>query len=247
MAFYEEISKYYDYIFPTGEEQVSFLCQAAGLPPKSVLDIACGTGGYSIELSELGYNVTASDIDDEMINELNNKISENGYRISVKKSNMLDVDKNVCGKFDLAFCIGNSVVHLANKQEVIKFFKAAKRLIKRHGSFVVQIINFNRIINKGITELPKIVNKETGLVFERYYRYDSVENKIYFKTILSVEDKKLENEIELLPLLHDEIIDLLAAANFKQVCSYGDFKGGEFDENNSFVLILEAKKDGPFL
>jgi len=62
MGFYEEISKYYDYIFPVGKEQINFITKVAGEGPKSVLDIACGTGGYALELAKQGYAVTAVDL-----------------------------------------------------------------------------------------------------------------------------------------------------------------------------------------
>jgi 2-polyprenyl-3-methyl-5-hydroxy-6-metoxy-1,4-benzoquinol methylase len=35
--------------------------------------VACGTGGYSLELAKQGYNVTAVDLDAEMVEKLKNK------------------------------------------------------------------------------------------------------------------------------------------------------------------------------
>ncbi len=67
MGFYEQISKYYDYIFPAGKEQIDFIETAAGTPPKKVLDIACGSGGYSVALAKDGYSVTAVDLDEKMV------------------------------------------------------------------------------------------------------------------------------------------------------------------------------------
>lgn len=241
MGFYEEISKYYDYIFPTGKEQLKFIKKSAGSPPKRILDVACGTGGYSIELSKSRYDLVATDLDKKMIEELNNKLIKDNLSIEAVQSNMLEIDEKIQGKFDLIFCIGNSVVHLANKEEILKFFKASKKLIKRKGSLIIQIINFDRIIKQGITELPKIVNDDIGLVFERYYRFDIENNKIFFKTILTVEDKKIENEIPLLPLLYGEAIDLLISAKFKKVRLFGDFNGNEYDKDNSFMLVIQAK------
>ncbi|MDP4181321.1 MAG: class I SAM-dependent methyltransferase, partial [Bacillota bacterium] len=59
MGFYDEISKYYDYIFPSFEEQLRFINDIAGEPPRSLLDIACGTGSYSIKLAKKGFDITA--------------------------------------------------------------------------------------------------------------------------------------------------------------------------------------------
>lgn len=176
MSFYKEISDYYDYIFPTGKEQIDFISRNAGNPPKSLLDIACGTGNYSIELAGMGYEVMATDISVEMIKQLESKISNLGYniyKIKCMQAGMLDLAEKLHEKYDLAFCIGNSVVHLNGKGEIQAFFKSVKMLLKEGACFVLQIINFDRILSKGVKELPAITNEEVGLKFERYYHFDN--------------------------------------------------------------------------
>src|SRR5690242_698380 len=112
--FYDEISKYYDDIFPIGKYQVDLLREVIGEGSKDVLDIACGNGGYSKALSDLGHKVTAVDLNESMI-EILNKNYEN---INGKVLNMLDIDK-LDEKYDLAYCIGNSLVHLDNDEEIL--------------------------------------------------------------------------------------------------------------------------------
>lgn len=43
MTFYDDISNYYDSIFPVSKDTVEFIKRSIGEPPESVLDIACGT------------------------------------------------------------------------------------------------------------------------------------------------------------------------------------------------------------
>lgn len=241
MGFYEEISKYYDYIFPTGEEQVKFLKEVAGNPPKAVLDIACGTGGYALELARQGYNVTASDLDAEMVRQLSQKVQESEFTISFLQSNMLELQKKLSDKFNLAFCIGNSVVHLENLLQIKDFLVNAKKLLEADGSLVIQIINFDRILLRDIKSLPTIEDKDIGLTFERNYNYDKQNNIIFFNTKLSVEEQIFENEIPLYPLLQDELVDAVTEAGFKKVKLFGDFNGNEYDKYNSFMLVLWAR------
>jgi len=241
MEFYDEISKYYDNIFPIGDEQGRFLIEVLGTPPKSVLDIACGTGGYSLELAKKGYNVTAVDIDSQMVSQLGIKVQKEGYHIKLMQANMLDLDSKLSDKFDMAFCIGNSVVHLESMLQIKEFLSCARKLIECDGSLVIQIINFDRILLRDIKNLPTINDEKIGLSFERDYSYDKQINTIYFKTKLSVDGKVFENEIPLYPLRQDELVEAVTDAGFKKIRMFGDFNGSEFDKYNSFMLVLWAR------
>jgi glycine/sarcosine N-methyltransferase len=240
MSFYEEISKYYDYIFPVGEAQIKLIERTAGEPPRRLLDIACGSGGYSIELAKKGYEVTAVDLDTQMVNELKKKVSRQGLSISALQGNMLELDKILGSKYDVAFCIGNSLVHLEGDEEIGMFLNQVRNLISESGSIVIQIINYDRVLENNVRSLPTIENREIGLKFQRIYGYDSDRNKILFKTILEAEEKKLENEIELYPLLSKTLVELLRNSGFSEIKLYGDFKGSEFDKNSSYSLVVVA-------
>lgn len=241
MAFYEEISKYYDYIFPTSKETVEFLRRTIGDPPKSVLDVACGTGGYSFELIKHGYDVTAVDIDRSMIEGLRSKANSLNVKINFLNADMLDLKDKLNGKkFESVFCIGNSLVHLDNLDQINEFFKNAKGLISEGGSLIAQVINYDRVISKGIRSLPTIYNEDIGLTFERLYGFDEEKNRVYFKTVLSVNDEKCENEIPLYPLLYEDTKKMLVDAGFKNIEFFGDFNGTSYDKDNSFMMVLHA-------
>ncbi|MEG2018666.1 MAG: class I SAM-dependent methyltransferase, partial [Clostridium sp.] len=162
MGFYEEISKYYDYIFPVGKPQVDFISKFSGKPPRELLDVACGSGGYSIELAHQGYNVTAIDLDYAMVEGLRKKAANDNLDIKALQGNMLELRNKVNTRYDLAFCIGNSLVHLEGEEEIEKFFKEMKCILKEDGKLVIQIINYDRVLSQNITSLPNIENQEVG-------------------------------------------------------------------------------------
>lgn len=242
MEFYKQISKYYDYIFPTGEEQLKFLTEIAGNPPKAVLDIACGTGGYALELAAKGYNVTAVDRDAGMLEQLSGKVSSSGGSLEFQQADMVNIDENLSSKFNMAFCIGNSLAHLNNMQQIKEFLANVKKTMVNDGSLVLQIINFDRIILREIKSLPTIENKSIGLTFERNYDYNKQYNRIAFKTRLTVEGKTLDNEVTLYPLRQDELTEAVSEAGFKKQKLFGDFTGNEFDKYNSYMLVLWARQ-----
>jgi glycine/sarcosine N-methyltransferase len=244
MGFYQQISKYYDYIFPTGAQQLNFIKQSAGSPPKKILDVACGSGGYSAELAKSGYAVTGIDLDAEMVNKAKEKAANQGLNVTILKCDMLSIQEASKEKFDLVFCIGNSLVHLSSQDEIRNALKQMHGSLEEGGSLILQIINYDRVVNYKLNSLPTIENDEIGLEFVRKYLYDKQKDIIKFNTVLTVENRNekevYENSIELLPLRSADMEKLLKEAGFSKIEFYGDFSRTPFDEN-SFMLVVRAE------
>lgn len=231
--FYTAIAKYYDDIFPTGEAQLQLIKETAGTPPKDILDVACGSGGYSKRLSDMGYSVTAIDLDPQMIQSLKEKDS----KINSHVLNMLNMD-DLPGTFDLIFCIGNSLVHLSSLDEIKAFLVSCRNKLKPHGRLILQIINYDRILEKGVKQLPTIKNEERHLTFERYYSYSSVKHSIDFKTLLTVDNQVFENHVPLYPLRTIELRELLDGSGFTQSAFYGSFRKDKYEPLESYSLVV---------
>lgn len=243
MGFYEQIGKYYDYIFPVGGAQLEFIKSSAGKPPKRLLDVACGSGGYSEALARSGYCVVSIDLDGKMV-ELAGKKAVNGrLDMEVLKCDMKDIADTVPGSFDCIFCIGNSLVHLCSIEEIKDSLVQMRSKLLSGGSLLLQIINFDRILKYGISSLPEITVDEIGLRFVRNYRRDEASNKIHFDTSLTIEGmgefERYDNSVELLPLTSTELICLMKEAGFGRIGAYGDFNRGIFDAD-SYLLVLEG-------
>ncbi len=234
--FYTEISKYYDYIFPTANAKLGLIRELAGDTPKDILDVACGSGGYSKKLKNLGYNVTAIDLDNAMISQL----KEIDGEIDARVLNMLDIDR-LNKKFDLIFCIGNSMVHLNDNEEIQRFLEKCKNSLKPGGHLLIQIVNYDRILENDVKSLPTIENKEIGLIFERYYEYLPEKHKIDFKTVLKVDGLNLENHVLLHPITSKELIGLLERLEYKNIKLYGNFNKDVYEPMKSFPLVITAQ------
>lgn len=239
MSFYQEIANYYHYLFPANSNQINFIKDTINTPPKDVLDIACGAGLYSVELAKLGYSLTAVDLDVKMVEKAKINAIKNDLNINVVLANMLSLDK-LEYKFDTAFCIGNSITHLSNIEEISKFLVNVYNLLKSNGNIVFQIINYDRILNKRITNLPTINNTSINLTFNRNYEYNN--GKILFNTILKVDDKEYVNSIPLYPISSSEFLSLLEIVGFNNINTYGNFLYRKYDKDNSYHLVIKAYK-----
>ncbi len=245
MGFYERIAPYYDEIFPAGEEQLEFIRRAAGRPPKRLLDIACGSGTYSVRLAQDGYEVWACDADRKMVELAGKKAADMNTPVNVFMSDMLELDRNISIKFDSVFCIGNSIVHLGSADQISKAVMQMKGLLNADGNLLLQIINFDRVLEKGITSLPTISNAERKLEFKRNYSLDESSRLIHFDTILTVEENdrttRLENRVELFPLRARDLREILEGAGFRTISFFGGFNEEAYEPADSFLLVALAK------
>ncbi|ADQ14525.1 class I SAM-dependent methyltransferase [Halanaerobium hydrogeniformans] len=255
MEFYSGFSKNYDKIFPLKENKLKLLDQTFSYlkndkKQTKLLDVGCGTGSYAVALAGKGYQVIGIDLDSEMIALAKNKQAglsqtEAEDRLDFFVLGMLELkDKFSQDTFDGIYIIGNVLVHL-NKSEIKEFIHILRKLIKKEGKIVIQIVNYQRILDLELKGLPTIYSKDEKLRFERDYEYDPADNNIYFKTTLvEQEDNNIlaKNKIKLYPLTKDELIDLLEAAAFEIENIYGSATGDSYQELESLPLILTAVK-----
>ncbi|SCG81946.1 methyltransferase type 11 [Proteiniborus sp. DW1] len=245
MGFYEELSRYYDIIFPAAPSTVEFIEKSAN-DRKYILDIACGTGNYAIELAKKGYIVDGVDLDSEMIKAGKKKAKAENLNINFTQGNMKDIKALFSDqKYDLIYCIGNSLVHLDSEDEIGQLINDISDITNDNGTLVIQIINYDRILDFNIDHLPTISRKEAGVEFVRNYVHDKVSGKILFNTEIHItnEDKthKYENSVALFPLRKDALVNIVKNAGFNKIEVYGGFGKEEYFEN-SFATVLVARK-----
>lgn len=238
MNFYQSIAEYYEQIFPLNKKQIDFVENCFENDSKdSILDIGCGTGSLSIELTKLFSKVSAIDLDEAMIEKA---IAKNNKYISFQKLNMLNIDKEYGqNAFDGIVCFGNTLVHLDGYDQVLDFFKQAKSVLKKNGNFLFQIINYDRIIDHQIDGLPTIENDL--IKFSRNYYYTKEKNRIDFETILTIKEtgQIIENTVKLFPVRKFEIAHLLKKAGFTNVHYFGSFGQNPY-KMESIPLVVKA-------
>ena len=143
--------------------------------------------------------------------------------------------------FDRVVSFGNTLVHLDSREEVEEFFQKVYKTLKFNGFFIVQIINYNRIIEKNIKNLPTIDNEKVKFV--RDYEYDKSIGKVDFITELTIKEANLniKNNIKLLALTKIEIQKFLGEIGFRNIEFYGDFEGRELSDNSEAVIFVAQK------
>ena len=243
MDFYTSISAYYDRIFPTDAKALLFLDSRVE-PGSRILDIACGTGGYSLALAQKGHRVTGVDLDRAMIRSAGSKVRDSNLAPDFRVMDMLSMTEALDPGFDLIFCIGNSLVHLETDEQVGQLLADCRTLLRPEGALVLQIINYDRILAQGLTGLPTL--REDDLEFLRFYEVDPAGGVVIFRTELRVggdrDQRVIRNQVPLRIVGKERLRRLVRTAGFQNLELFGDFDGRPFDPE-SLPLILSVRRD----
>lgn len=239
MEFYDQLSRYYDYIFPARAQTTEFLAGQFGNPPQKLLDVACGTGGYSLALAEKGYAVTGVDLSEQMIARAREKAGEN-FRVEFLQGDMRELE-GIEGKYDGAFCLGNSFVHLLTREDMHAALNAISGKLRSRGKLIIQTVNYDWVLKFHVKQLPAIENKEAGIVFERYYDFRE-DRLIDFHTVLKVPEGTFTNTVTLRPLLVGQLRNLLLEADFVVRQVYGSFDGNSHDAEAQATIVVATKR-----
>ena len=99
-----------------------------------LLDLACGTGSLSIELSKLGFEVIGTDASYDMLSEAQNKAVDCGENIMFLCQRMEETD--LYGSVRAIVCALDSINHLTDYELVKKTFINLKNFLDTDGIIV---------------------------------------------------------------------------------------------------------------
>ena len=234
MGFYRELSRYYDDIFAVDAGELAFV---SGLLAgrKTILDIGCGTGNKTVLLSR-DATVTGVDGDADMIARATADNARPGIRYEVLDMTRLE-ERFAPASFEAAVCLGNTLVHLTAPGAIESLCAAVRRLLAPGGVFVCQILNYDRILDNAVTELPVIDTPPAR--FSRHYA--PRDGLLLFRTELLVKTtgETFRDETPLYPLRPGELEEALRGAGFSGQRQYGSYAGAPFTPD-SFVIITAA-------
>lgn len=250
MSFYEAMERYYDHIFPLHQNNLVFLEKKLGSSNnKHILDLACGTGTYTLALATRGFRVTGIDLDETMIELARQKKREqsppvDGNGATFIKGDMLKLSAYLKTVFDGAFCIGNSLVHLETPNGIATALQETAAVLRRGAILIVQTVNYDRVLKHNVNSLPTLENEEQSVSFQRLYSYDAQKHRILFTGILTLPDSTSRtNTIPLYPLQKAELERILTKAGFAVKGFYGNFAGEPWSEETPATIVVAAASE----
>lgn len=243
MEFYHSIADYYELIFPTNPMQTQFVCSQVA-PASRILDVACGTGALARALARTGFEVTGYDLDTVMVRKAVELAQAEGLDIPYTVWDMRQLPE-LARQFDALLCVGNSLVHLTDDDDMDRALSGFGRQLRTGGKLIIQIINYDRILDQRVHSLPTITDEPHGLVFERFYdqRDDGL---IDFRTSLIVSvgagREVFRNTIHLKPLRRQALTEAMSRAGFMVDEIFGGFDSHPWEPGSYATVVVGVKQ-----
>jgi len=108
-----------------------------GVKGLKVLDVACGTGEFSVRLAAKGYQVTGVDLSDEMLAIAKAKADQYGLAIPFYQQNMIELDTGEQYDGIVIFC--DSLNYLHAEMDVQSTFQQVYKQLKQGGLFMFDV------------------------------------------------------------------------------------------------------------
>ncbi len=197
-----------------------------------IIDIGAGTGKYSIELSNQGYDVTAIELVKHNLSYIKKYDKIKSYQ-----GNAIDLSRFKDETFDLTLLFG-PMYHLIDENDKIKALNEAKRITKKDGIIMVAyIMNDYCILTHGFKD-NNILNAIENKMIDDSFKCIKWDNNLY--SVYRIEDiDKLNEKVNLNRI---KIITPDGPANYMRN-TLNKMSDKEFDKFIEYVLSISDRKD----
>lgn len=210
-----------------------------------LLDVGCGTGRHSIELTKRGYSVTGIDLSDSMLEKAREKAEKQHLKIDFLKQDARNLPFE--NEFDVAIMLCEGGFPLMETDEMnYEILRNVTKSLSSHGKFIFTTLNGLFPLYHSVEAFINSASKETGATFKSK-TFDLMTFRDH--NLVEIEDdygnkKEIEsNERYYVP---SEITWLLKSLGYRKIEIFGA-KLGAFSRNDlltteDFEMLVIAER-----
>ena len=133
----------------------------------SVVDIACGTGHYTLEFARRGYATYGVDLNEECCFYAQERAKSESLDLHIFCQNM--VDFSLPHQCDLAVNFFDSLTYLADPKLLVKHFHSVSHALRSGGLYIVEVGVIDSLDNHNVEEIWTESRRDIS-VTSRYFR-----------------------------------------------------------------------------
>ncbi|MEM1684425.1 MAG: class I SAM-dependent methyltransferase [Thermosphaera sp.] len=231
VTIYREFARFYaSGPYPEYSRRMAELLPAVlerfGAKAKTLLDLACGEGTFSVLMAQQGFKVTGVDASPEMLRFARKKAEDAGVEVQFIEQDMRAL--SLPEEFDLVTCWDDSLNYLLEYEELAKTFSNVAQVLNRAGLF---IFDMNTIygLAVGWQRQHAHVEQDTDELFEVHRTgYDYERNTATLKITGFVREGELWRRIDEEHCERgytlSEIRKALSAAGLEEIACFGNLR-----------------------
>lgn len=139
------------------------------------VDLGAGCGFQSIPLAQIGFSVTAIDLEKKLLNEL--KENSDKLPIVTVQDDLINFDQHISSKPELIICMTDTILHLESKDKVTLLFKKVFSSLEENGKFIITL----RDLSTELSELDRFipVKSDENIIFTCFLEYELTTVKVH--------------------------------------------------------------------
>ncbi|MEM7583620.1 MAG: methyltransferase domain-containing protein [Acidobacteriota bacterium] len=215
---------------------------------RRVLDLACGDGRIARWLATRGYQVTAIDASESILDAA--RAAENEREVEYLLGDMGAVERLVRGHYGAAFCLGNALPYLLSPESLSRMLFGLRRRLLPGAPVLVQVNNYERftVSRKQVLATDIVEHEDGDLVVLQLV--EPRPDGIVTHTTSTLRhqpagDPMMEVVVtranQLRAWTRSELETMLDVARFEVIEAFGSLAGDPYDEQLSPELVLLAK------
>ena len=207
--------------------QVDFLMDSLDVPSScEVLDLGCGDGRHSLELTRRGFRVTGLDLSEELLERARHRTADEGLDITFIQGDMRDPP--AVRAYDLVVNFFTSFGYFREDGENARVLEAISRALRPGGHFLMDYLNREYVIS---TLVPSDRRNVEGMEVEqrRWITGDPSEAGGHVRINKQVRiredgaERSYDESVRMYTL--EELEALMDRAGLRVTRTYGDFDG----------------------
>ncbi|WP_019508009.1 bifunctional 2-polyprenyl-6-hydroxyphenol methylase/3-demethylubiquinol 3-O-methyltransferase UbiG [Pleurocapsa sp. PCC 7319] len=139
------------------------------------IDLGAGCGFQSIPLAQLGFTVTAIDLDAKLLHEL----QENSDKLNITtiQDDLINFEQHIDSKAESIICMTDTLLHLESKNKVSFLFKKVFSSLENKGKFIITF----RQLDHELSELDRFipVKSDENIIFTCFLEYEPETVKVH--------------------------------------------------------------------
>ena len=224
----------YDLVSPQDRAMERFYVEAVGGHGRKVLELACGSGRFTIPLAKSGARVSGGDLSGTMLERARERVIASGVEVQLVKLDMRDFQLDTL--FDSIVIAANSLLHIHTAEDFARAFAAIRRHLAPGGVLAFDIF----VPSARMLSLPATARQLVGIFSHPELGEVSVQESISYNPVTQVsqadwywstptQPEFRRTTVHMRQLYPQELPLLLQHNGFTLVSRFGSFDGEPLD------------------